>query len=410
LIPFPAAAATTTEVKKPLPIVIVGAGLSGLSLALSLSHRGIPFSIHDSDPSQSFRSQGYSLTMQHSRITAELGLKLDRIHSSRHIVINPKNETVAQWGRALWGAGARSSERAKKGKYNFHLARGALRDALISELVDSQKETINWGSRFTGFKESERCGAVTAEFDGAASVEARLLVGADGVNSIVRQRLYDEKGGEPHPLAPCNVTVSLGIFTPPSKGDPVNSNELTDMLDGETVVQVADGAQARIYFQPYDERKYMWQFSYRDSPWIGKQEPLEIMKNVVARCGDWCDGNVRSLLDATPLDKVTSYSIVDRSLPDDFRDGHEMVTLLGDAAHPMTPFKGWGGNAALRDGLSLSRRIHNAGGKIGEGLLRGFEADMLERVRRKVESSREAIDKLHGEKVLTKSNVTRGSL
>ena len=131
------------------------------------------------------------------------------------------------------------------------------------------------------------------------------------------------------------------------------------------------------------------------------------------------------VLEGTEKELVSAYSISDRGVPRDFRrergggeggeggGGHDRVTFIGDAAHPLTPFKGWGGNAALADGLSLARHLHLSSSFSLSGpekVLERFEREMLDRVRGKVEKSREAVEKLHGPKVLTRENVTRGSL
>jgi len=92
------------------------------------------------------------------------------------------------------------------------------------------------------------------------------------------------------------------------------------------------------------------------------------------------------------------------------------VTLIGDAAHPMSPFKGQGANQALLDALALARGISKgcrprSGWKetgIRESVLTEFEAEMLERSASKVKDSAEAAKFLHTETVLHEGNEPRG--
>jgi len=92
------------------------------------------------------------------------------------------------------------------------------------------------------------------------------------------------------------------------------------------------------------------------------------------------------------------------------------VTLIGDAAHPMSPFKGQGANQALLDALALARGItkgcslftqwREAG--IRESVLTEFESEMLQRSATKVKDSAEAAQFLHSDIVLHESDEPRG--
>ena len=92
------------------------------------------------------------------------------------------------------------------------------------------------------------------------------------------------------------------------------------------------------------------------------------------------------------------------------------VTLIGDAAHPMSPFKGQGANQALLDALSLARGISKgcnleypwkeAG--IRKSILTDFESEMIVRSASKVKSSAEAALLLHSDIVLQEGNGPRG--
>mmetsp|Transcript_6076 Transcript_6076/g.13289 ORF Transcript_6076/g.13289 Transcript_6076/m.13289 type:complete len:109 (-) Transcript_6076:167-493(-) len=89
------------------------------------------------------------------------------------------------------------------------------------------------------------------------------------------------------------------------------------------------------------------------------------------------------------------------------------VTLLGDAAHPMSPFKGQGANQALVDAVTLARALRRSsmfGGRVPlDETLDAYEADMLRRAKAKVYASREAVPFLHSAAALAQSNCTRAA-
>jgi len=97
------------------------------------------------------------------------------------------------------------------------------------------------------------------------------------------------------------------------------------------------------------------------------------------------------------------------------------MTCIGDAAHPMSPFKGQGANQAIVDSLELGRELYrymnqtkgtkDPGGEALEEVLGAFEASMFKRAGVKVRKSREACGFLHDpEVVLNEGNVTRGGI
>lgn len=81
---------------------------------------------------------------------------------------------------------------------------------------------------------------------------------------------------------------------------------------------------------------------------------------------------------------------------------HRSIVLLGDAAHPMSPFKGQGANQALLDASNLVSRMV-PGEQIGD-IVTNFHSEMMDRARSKIFQSRERAVKYHCQDILAVSN------
>jgi salicylate hydroxylase len=297
-----------------------------------------------------------------------------------------------------------------------------------------------------------------------------VLVGADGIRSAVRNQKFGEHIS---PLRYLDCIVILGITSSPQ------SSSLTS--DGETVFQTADGT-TRMYAMPFSKKGFetagaaqystsihqqkedqtsfsnvedetvgkgetMWQLSFPmtedDAKLLSSKGPSALKKEALVRCGTWHDP-IHEMIHTTPDELISGYPVYDRDIMSEelFRNGctdmgharedgttntqSNSITLIGDAAHPMSPFKGQGANQALLDAVLLARELHKvfrqwkgressnlisrqtlAGYIRLEDALSEFERNMLQRSEGKVKASAEAAKFLHSDVAITKGNITR---
>jgi 2-polyprenyl-6-methoxyphenol hydroxylase-like FAD-dependent oxidoreductase len=190
------------------------------------------------------------------------------------------------------------------------------------------------------------------------------------------------------------------------------------LLDSATVFQTANGHE-RIYMMPYSADSIMWQLSYPMSENEAKAlsaQGISALKEEASRRTQW-HNPIPQIVAATPETHLSGYPVYDRELLDsNLLDECGACTLIGDAAHPMSPFKGQGANQAILDALSLARAITKACRPLSQwrkagvrkSILTGFESEMLARSAIKVAASEAAAQFLHSEIVLYEGDEPRG--
>ncbi|PBI90136.1 FAD-dependent urate hydroxylase [Flavobacterium sp. ACN2] len=389
-------------------VAIIGAGIGGVALAVACLHRGIPFTIYERDSNFDTRSQGYGLTLQQaSKAMKGLGItSLGGVISTKHIVHNTEGKILGEWGTRKW---LETAIKTPTKRTNIHIARQSLRFALLEQLGGNN--TIQWGHQLIDLTASENGVKLNFQVNGEIkTAKADLVVGADGIRSAVRKLIIGE---EATPLRYLDCIVILGIC-------PLSSLEgfSSDLLDGATIFQTANGNE-RIYIMPYTADSVMWQLSFPMSEEEAKElsaKGPQALKEEACRRTQW-HTPIPQILQATQENLISGYPVYDRELlSSELLEKNQNITLIGDAAHPMSPFKGQGANQALLDALKLARKISkgcNAKSKwkergLRECLLNDFESEMLERSATKVQGSADAAQFLHSEIILLEGDEPRG--
>lgn len=373
-------------------VAIIGAGIGGVALAVACLHRGIPFTLYERDNGFDVRSQGYGLTLQQASKAIE-GLGIfslpDGITSTRHLVHTTDGKVIAEWGHRKW---MNAVEQKSTKRHNVNIARQSLRLAMLEQLGGDN--AVHWGHELIDFDAREGA-AVELRFlvnGKLQNTKADLVVGADGIHSAVRRLLI---GDELTPLRYLGCIVILGICPLAN----LNGFE-NPLLDSATVFQTAN-KNTRLYIMPYTSDSVMWQLSFPMEEIEAKAlsaQGVRALKDEARRRAQWHDP-VSQILEATEITQVTGYPVYDRALLEpELLENAGAFTLIGDAAHPMSPFKAQGANQALLDALALARLLYkecrpssqwkDAG--LRKSVLTAFESEMLERSASKVKVSSDA--------------------
>jgi 2-polyprenyl-6-methoxyphenol hydroxylase-like FAD-dependent oxidoreductase len=301
-------------------VLVIGGGIGGLALARALVARGMDAEVFEQAPLLSPLGAGLILHPGALLALRQLGLEAAVIRAGTELVR----------GAALTSSGAVLQEtplallRDQVGAGTAGIHRARLQQVLLEGL-----DPIRLGRVFTRYDEDES--GVTASFADGSTARGTLLVGADGLRSRVRAQLLGEQ-----PLRYAGYTSWRGVaagddFFPPQ--------ELSEIW----------GPGERFGIVPIGHGETYW-FAVANAP-EGERDD-EPLAEVKRRFAGWSKPIAR-LLDATSRERVLRTDIHDRTPVSSWSRG--AVTLLGDAAHPMTPNLGQGACMAIEDAVVLAR-------------------------------------------------------
>ncbi|MDR8407713.1 FAD-dependent monooxygenase [Nonomuraea sp. 3-1Str] len=331
-----------------MKVIVAGAGLGGLCLAGALRRAGIEVAVHERDPALNTRRQGYRLHLGETGIQAltavlppdrwEEFLATAHVPRPRFVRLDPALKVL---------------DVVEMGQHGRHLAvdRETLRRALLAEVEDA----VTFGRRLTAF--DARPDGVTALFADGSAATGDVLVGADGVNSAVRRQYL------PHARVVATGLVQLYGKIPHGLADDMGNVFTAISGSGHRVVGVAPTR---------DYTTFSFSARAEDLP-AGldelSQEQLRAM--VLAMTPGW-HPRVHEMIarwtEVFPLELRTSVPVP--AWPT------TRVTLLGDAAHAMSPAAGAGAGIALRDATALAAALARGGDPLDA--LRAYEGEMVE--------------------------------
>ncbi|KAH6846971.1 hypothetical protein B0I37DRAFT_430111 [Chaetomium sp. MPI-CAGE-AT-0009] len=339
------------------PVLIAGAGLASLLLAHSLRLSGIPFKIFERDASFVFRAQGYRLRLSSEGLAA--------IES----VLAP--DTFQRF----WDACGKTSGsgftqlNAVTGEV-VGIARGDARKIF----AEGGEEHIEWSKEVTGYQLT--ADGVRALFaDGTTSVEGSLLVGGEGIRSNIAPQLshgklkvYDTGARGIHGQAPTTAFRDLGegVFILRDETHPSGAVSLiTNVRPGELDDPSVDfgwtiAGHPGVIRPPNDNHTI-----------VGKPA-ADVARSLAS---GW-HPRFRALVEQMREGEAAFWKIT-CSTPTGVPEwrNEERVTVIGDAAHSMTPAGGLGANTAVRDAALLGRLLREAGGCV-PGVTAAYEREM----------------------------------
>lgn len=312
-------------------IAVVGGGIGGLFLTKALLSKGFEVATFEQASALGEVGAGVYITPNAVRQLERIGL-----------------------GDAITSYGARVSDRSRYFRHDgseiapvrvadsngWNACFGMHRADFIEILATSiPKGVVTLGSRAKDFEQDESGACVT--FENGDSVEADIIIGADGIHSVMRKWVWHES-------------------------EPVFSG--TSVYRGLVPRELLDGWPADEWYMWLGPGKHFLTFPVRSGSlinFVGFVPAEDLFRESWTAPGDpdqlradfagW-DPRIESLL--SNVDKTFRWALYDRDPLPTWTNGR--LTLLGDAAHAMLPHLGQGANQSVEDGAALATVLEAA--------------------------------------------------
>ena len=356
-------------------VLIVGAGLGGLCLAQSLRNAHIDFEVFERDLSPWDRPQGYRLHLEADALNAlreVLPPDLHRLFEATAMRTNPFTTILKQDLSVLKRIPTDDGQDARHWpqfisaeKIHCNVDRATLREIVllgIEDRVHFSKSLVHYDSTFVG---------VSATFADGTTATGDVLIGAEGIRSVVRQQ-----------RAPQLIIMEAGVQAiygrvPYAAAAKQLPGEALDDIFGIAIDErrlflgtgavkfptppnvAAQQVAPPVTLNPHEDYAVCivggrHELFPKSATELRDSSPRGLQRLAIEMLASW-PGQARDFVASGESD---SFFIVDMStsVPGKL-DAPTNVTLLGDAVHAMTPTLGRGANLAMRDAALLGRQL-----------------------------------------------------
>lgn len=308
-------------------IAVVGAGIAGLTVALALGRAGIRCEVFEQTKNLREVGAGVQLAPNATRLLHRLGLA-PRLKS---VAVRPSAVEMRRWddGRLIGRTelGDACEELYEAPYYTVHRA------DLHQQLLSSIDSILHIGRRCVSVEEQPE--GVQLRFEDGSVYEADVVIGADGIHSLVRD--------------------SLAMDEPSFSGQSIYRG----LIPGDRLPFLLEDPKVRLWFGP---QQHVVCYPVSSGRWISV--------GATAPAGDWsveswtAEGRVEELLETyqgwneevlgilKSADSVSRWALHDRRPLT--RWSTPRIAVVGDAAHPMLPFQAQGANQAVEDAVVLA--------------------------------------------------------
>jgi salicylate hydroxylase len=349
-------------------IAIVGGGIGGLAAALALERRGAQVIVAEQSGALSEIGAGLNLTPNAVKALRALGVE----HAVNAIASGSEFLNIRSWKSGRYVSRMRRGDfKQKFGAPNLSVHRADLLEVLAGALRGSE---IRLGLRAVAVESNER-GAV-ARFADGSTLEADIVVGADGIHSAVRTSLF---GADAPRFTGCICWRGMAETAATPRDIDVRDGALWMGPHGHVVHYPVRRGELLNIVAHFDST------AWTEESWTHECDVSEVM----ATYAGWNPALTRLYPCSTRWYK---WALYDRDPLVKWSRGR--ATLLGDSAHAMLPYLGQGAAMALEDACVLAAMVARHADDLSAALL-AYEQIRAPRARAAVMGSRERARENH---------------
>jgi salicylate hydroxylase len=337
-------------------VIVVGGGIGGLSLALALQRRGMAVTVYER--ASELREIGAGIIMQPNGRKGLVDLDVDEAVAAVSSCPAVRYECDYATGVVL-SAMPNGHIAERFGLPTLAVHRGDLHAELLGAVRANDPEAVHAAHEFVALDQD--ADGVTVRFANGATDRASLVVGADGNGSAVRSFVF------PGDLARFNGQVAFRAVLP---------SEVVPSIvrERELAMHRGPGRYLLYYALRRGELTNLIGCGHTDA-W--EEEGWSIPATSAQFLDAYADfaPYLLDLIGAVPDGALFKWGLYDREPLEKWTSGR--VAILGDAAHPMTPFLGQGAAMAVEDAVVLARAL-----TASSSVARAFEAYQTARCER----------------------------